>query len=339
MSHRVVRRNRLQKWIEEMIETRLNREIKRGPFGIGTRFDPRKWLGEMCWFVLFMMAVEWGPKLAVMAVAFVVLRTRDLLTLRWPAKEHRAEAATDAILVACAAIILQAYFSIKAPQWAASNAFALLQGLGLSILGVAAFRTTFHLLIEDPKRLPQARLVGAAARISFMWMMAVVATGFANAHAVPGTRTRDFILGIVTGKTLAIMCGMNGYLRRLFGSIWYWFRTLPARLRSKEWNTDEELKTKMNDLPKRPDNWLAEWSQVMFVFYMSITFFIAVWRWWHGTDGNINWLQVWPDMIGLIPLMALFRFITLFNEAVQKRVEQSLGSESKAVESQKVSAD
>jgi hypothetical protein len=44
-------------------------------------------------------------------------------------------------------------------------------------------------------------------------------------------------------------------------------------------------------------------------------------------------------MIGLIPIMALFRFITLFNEAVQKRVEQSLASEPKAVESEKVSAD
>jgi hypothetical protein len=311
-------------WIVKLVKYLLRLQTRKPVLGIGTTFDIRKAVAEIVVIaVVFysLVGAPWMTVAAIVTVGFITLRIRDLLI--HPAQGTVDETATDALVMAAAVAMSQAYFTVKLPAAAMLPTIALLQGIGLSMLGVAGVRQFCHGLTpnNDPQQRPEFRVFSAALRINMMFGLAYSLPFMSNVEAVRGGDIRDFVLPAVALISFRITHRLQQETDRsaIFENLAeYTLFIDPAKL---------EAAAKADSLPKPPNGLPKTWPVACFnaVFVASTLSLlgIASWRWVVGDGASVHWGQLAANFIGLAIMMPAWKIITHLNKAVADLLKQS----------------
>jgi len=212
-------RRSTQKWVTKMVQELGPSRKRKQILGIGTTYDPRKAIGEVCLLLFSLVGTPWRALLAMITVAFGVLRVRD-----WqihPAKATAAEAATDGLAMGACMLLSQIYFHVQSPSFAATNFTEVRHGVGLSMVAITTWRLIFHLATSknDAQAEPEYRVFSAAVRVIALIWTAVQFTIATSLQAVPDAgHARDLLLGYTTMGSLIVLYR----LRKKSGGSFFW---------------------------------------------------------------------------------------------------------------------
>jgi hypothetical protein len=227
------------------------------------------------------------------------------------------------MVMAGAVAMSQAYFAVKLPGGAMLPTIQLLQGIGLSMLGVVAARQFFHGLTpnNDPQQRPEFRVFSAALRINLMFGLAYCLLFISNLEAVSGGHIRDFVLPAVALISFRVAHRLQQETDR--SAIFENLAALsilidPAKL---------EAEVKADSLPKPPNGLPKTWPVACFnaVFVASTLSLLGLegWRWVAGDGPSVHWRQLAANFIGLAVMIPVWRIITHLNKAVADLLKQS----------------
>jgi hypothetical protein len=288
-------------------------------WGFGTTYDPRKAILEAIGIGLCFLGNDWRAVLAIVTVAFIVLRMRDWFI--HPAKATISEAATDTLVMAVMIVASQLYFVYNESTSAVNTPEQLSHGVGWSMLWIFSWRLWFHLQTpqNDFQQEPEMRVVRSAARLNIMFGLAVSFIVGSGLQAVPGSHLRD--------QVLAALMISAGIIRRLLTDSY--LLPAPVLLSIKDPVT-VEMDNSVAALPrllpgKQP---YSTRTVLLFVLIFLGSVFsstgIGLWRLWTGQIVDVNWIQLITNLIGLAVLAPLWWMIMEFNTGTAQVVEQSI---------------
>lgn len=310
----------LKLWLQQQLEEIVARVRMNPETGIGTTSDPRKEMLQVIMIAGAFLGAQWQAMLAVVTVGFLALRTRDWMIS--PAKGTVLEATTDCTVMGLAIFASQLFFLNARTVFAVDYPPILIRGIGLSMPLVFFVRMLFHLNTpaNDPEKEPDFRLYRVTLRINLMWWLSGGFVVGSCVQAVPGSHTRDQILGLLYVVPAQI-------LMRLVMD--------PERI---DWIfLDLKSDPAIKELQGRVDR-LIRWGAIKDVQFPRATVYvamvlalsvfsasgIALFRLFTGQGANVNWLQILVSDAGIIALALILMVIMQVNETVAEILNMAI---------------
>ena len=254
------------------------------------------------------------PAIAAVIPVLVVLRIREAMI--FPGDGSPGEMTADALVGASALLISQLFFWSAAPSLVLGNV-DLARGTAIGILSVSLLRVVFHL--NTPKHNPDRELADttftATLRIMVMWLVVCFILLLTNMAAVPATQPgRDPVLIVAL---FMVFTTAYRYQSPAIGGVFD--KTEPKSLFSAQ---KAEMK-KMNEmLWTGSDIFLTELYEAVFFLLLMFPMGLAIWRWFHGVAGNVDWLQIWMNALSAGILILSWKKIKELSRKAAKKIDK-----------------
>jgi hypothetical protein len=255
------------------------------------------------------------PAIAAVIPVVVVLRIREGII--FPGDGSPGEMTADALVGASTILISQLVFWSAAPSLVLGTV-DVARGTAIGILSVSLLRVFFHLNTpkHNPDRERAARIYATTWRINVMWMLVCLVLVLTNLEALPtssGLRFWLVFLPIVTFSTALKL--QSDAIGGVFN------KDVPNP--KPVFGAQETELTKMKNRLWKPSD--VAWSQCYEAVFFLLLMFpvgIAIWKWSQGAAADIDWRQVWMNLLSTGVLMYLWWLIKMGNAEAAEEINE-----------------
>jgi hypothetical protein len=194
----------------------------------------------------------------------------------------------------------------------------LARGTAIGILSVSLLRTVFHLNTpkHNPDRERAAHIYATTWRINGMWMVACLVLILTNLKAVPTWPGLRFMLVFLPFVTFSTALKLQS---DAIGGVFN--KDVPPR--NPVFGAQEAELTQMKDRLWKPSD--VAWSQCYEAVFFLLLMFpvgIAIWKWFHGVAADVDWRQVWTNLLSTGVLMYLWWLIKKRNDKAAEKINE-----------------
>jgi len=255
------------------------------------------------------------PAIAAVIPVLVVLRIREAMT--FPGDGSPGEMTADALVGASALLISQLLLWSAAPSLVLGTV-DLARGTAIGILSVSLLRVVFHL--NTPKHNPDRELAATTftttLRIMVMWLVFCVILLLTNLAAVPATQPgRDTVLIVAL---FMVFTTAYRYQSPAIGGVFDKTEPKLSLFSAQE----AEMKKMKEALWTGSDIFLTELYEAVFFLLLMFPMGLAIWRWFHGVAGNVDWLQIWMNALSAGILIFLWKKIKKLSRKAAEKIDE-----------------